>query len=267
MFEKFRGAAQPAGSGSAEMPFFDHLEELRWRIIWSLLALILATALGFLVAVRFDLLGWLKRPLDPYIGSEQLLALSITDPFFITFKLAFTLGVILSSPVIAYQIWLFLAPALTKREKRAIVPALYMGVVLFALGVAIGYLYVLPMTAKFLAGFQTDSMKLSVTAGLYFSFAIKLLVAFGVIFELPVVVLILATLGLVSSKFLKEKRRFAIAGMAVTAALITPGDAITATIFMMGPLMLLYELSIFLTRLVERSRARQALADAAAAEV
>jgi sec-independent protein translocase protein TatC len=107
-------------------------------------------------------------------------------------------------------------------------------------------------------------MKLTVTAGLYFSFAIKLLMAFGLIFELPVVVLILASLGLVSSRFLREKRRFAIAGMAVTAALITPGDAITATVFMMGPLILLYELSILLTRMVERSRARQAAADAVA---
>jgi sec-independent protein translocase protein TatC len=253
-----RQSASPTG----EMPFFDHLEELRWRIIWSLLALILATAGGFWVAVRFDLLGLLKRPLDPYIDSEQLLALSLTDPFFITFKLALTLGFIAATPIIAYQAWSFLAPALTKRERRAIVPALYMGALLFALGVVIGYLYVLPMTAKFLAGFQTESMKLTVTAGLYFSFVIKLLVAFGVVFELPVVVLILAVLGLVSSKFLAEKRRFAIAGMAVTAALITPGDAITATVFMMGPLILLYELSILLTRMVERSRAKQAAADA-----
>jgi sec-independent protein translocase protein TatC len=258
---RFRTPKSPTG----EMPFFDHLEELRWRIIWSLLALIAGTALGFFVAVRFDLLGVLKRPLDPYIAGEQLLALSITDPFFITFKLALTLGFILAAPIIVYQAWSFLAPALTRREKRAIVPALYMGAVLFALGVVVAYLYVLPMTAKFLAGFQTDSLKLAVTGGLYFGFVIKLLVAFGVIFELPVVVLILATLGLVTSRFLAEKRRFAIAIMAITAALITPGDAITATVFMMGPLILLYELSIILARLVERSRARQLAAEAAEA--
>lgn len=252
---------------SGEMPFFDHLEELRWRIIWSILALIGGTALGFFVAVRYDLLGLLKRPLDPYIDGEQLLALSITDPFFITFKLALTLGFIIAAPIIVYQAWSFLAPALTKREKRAIVPALYLGAGLFALGVFVAYQYVLPMTAMFLAGFQTDSLKLAVTGGLYFGFVIKLLVAFGLIFELPVVVLILATLGLVTSRFLAAKRRFAIAIMAVTAALITPGDAITATVFMMGPLILLYEVSILLARLVERGRARQAAADAAAEAV
>jgi sec-independent protein translocase protein TatC len=257
---KLRGPKNPAG----EMPFLDHLEELRWRIIWSVAALIAGTAIGFGVAIRFDLLGVLKRPLDPYIGGEQLLALSITDPFFITFKLALTLGFILAAPIVTYQVWSFMAPALTKREKRAIVPALYMGVVLFALGVVVAYVYVLPMTARFLAGFQTESLKLAMTGSLYFGFVIKLLVAFGVIFELPVVILILATLGLVSSRFLASKRRHAIAIMAVTAALITPGDAITATVFMMGPLILLYELSILLARLVERSRARQAAADAVA---
>jgi sec-independent protein translocase protein TatC len=246
---------------TAEMPFLDHLEELRWRLIWSVLALVVGTATGFLVAVQFDLLGVLKRPLDPYIGGEQLLALSITDPFFITFKLALTLGFIMAAPIITYQVWSFLAPALTKREKRAIVPALYMGVVLFAVGVLVAYTYVLPMTARFLAGFQTESLKLAMTGGLYFGFVIKLLVAFGIIFELPVVILILATLGLVSSRFLASKRRHAIAIMAVTAALLTPGDAITATVFMMGPLILLYELSILLARLVERSRARQVAAD------
>ncbi|HSJ09368.1 MAG TPA: twin-arginine translocase subunit TatC [Longimicrobiales bacterium] len=245
-------------SPSGEMPFFDHLEELRWRLVWSLLALVIGTGIGFWLAMRFDLLAWLKRPLDPYMERTELLALSVTDPFFITFKVALALGFIMAMPVIVYQVWSFLSPALTKREKRAIVPALYLGAVLFSMGVAMAYVYVLPMTLKFLAGFQTETLKYALTAGFYFGFTLKLLIAFGVIFELPVVVLILATLGLVTSRFLREKRRFAIAGMAVTAALITPGDAITATVFMMGPLILLYELSILLARLVERSRARAA---------
>jgi sec-independent protein translocase protein TatC len=247
----------PAG----EMPFLDHLEELRWHIIWSLLALIVCTAFGFFVAIRFDLLSLLKRPLDPWIGAVPLQALSVTDPFFLTFRLALTLGFVLAFPVIVYQVWAFLAPALTPREKRAIVPALYLGAVLFSAGVALAYVYVLPMTLQFLQGFQTPSLKLALTGNFYFGFVIKLLVAFGVIFELPVVVLILATMGLVTSKFLASKRRYAIAIMAVTAALITPGDAITATVFMMGPLILLYEISILLAKLVERARARDAAAD------
>jgi sec-independent protein translocase protein TatC len=256
---RFRGPANPVG----EMPFFDHLEELRWRIIWSLLALVVGTGVGFFLATRLDLLGMLKRPLDPHIGGEQLIALAITDPFLITFKLALTIGFILAAPVVIFQIWLFLAPALTRREKRAIVPALYMGVVLFCIGVVVAYRYVLPLTAMFLAGFQTDSLKLTMTASLYFGFVIKLLVAFGLVFQMPVVILILASLGLVSSRFLSSKRRYAIAAMTITAALITPGD-VASTILMMVPLLLLYEVSILITRVVERSRARQAAADAAA---
>jgi sec-independent protein translocase protein TatC len=246
------------------MPFFDHLEELRWRIIWSLLALVVGTAVGFMLALQFDLLGLLKRPLDPYIGGEQLIALALTDPFLITFKLALTLGFILGGPVIAYQVWLFLAPALTRRERRTILPALYMGVVLFCIGVAVAYLYVLPLTARFLAGFQTESLALALTAGQYFGFVLMLLVAFGLVFQLPVVILILATLGLVSSKLLSAGRRYAVAAMAITASLITPGD-LASTLLMMGPLLLLYEVGIILTRIVERRRVVHAADDEAAA--
>lgn len=252
----------PAGP-NGEMPFFDHLEELRWRIVWSLTSLITGTGIGFWIAVRFDLLYVLKRPVDPYIEQAQLLALSVTTPFFITFKLALTLGLIMAAPIIVYQAWAFLAPALTRRERRTILPALYLGGILFWAGVAMAYVYALPMTLKFLImGFTTESMGMALTADMYFGFVITLLVAFGVIFELPVVIMILAALGLVTSKFLREKRRFAIAGMGLTAALITPGDAITATLFMMLPLMLLYELGILLTRMVEGSRARALAADA-----
>ncbi|HSJ25222.1 MAG TPA: twin-arginine translocase subunit TatC [Longimicrobiales bacterium] len=262
MKQLLRNRFRRPDSPSAEMPFFDHLEELRWRIIYGLLALVVATGFGFWLALHFDLLGHLKRPLDPHIGGDQLIALSITDPFMITFKLALTLGFIFASPIIVYQVWAFLAPALTKREKRAIVPALYMGVVLFCAGVAMGYFYVLPLTAKFLAGFQTESLRMSLTGAAYFGFVIRLLLAFGLVFQLPVVILILATLGLASSKFLADKRRYAYAAMTIGAALITPGD-VTSTILMMGPLWFLYEVSIALTRLVERNRARREAEDAA----
>jgi sec-independent protein translocase protein TatC len=256
---RFRRPPTPSG----EMPFFDHLEELRWRIIYSLVALVAATGFGFWLAMRLDLLAWLKKPLDPYIEGDQLIALSITDPFMITFKLALTLGFVLSAPVMVYQVWAFLAPALTRKERRAIIPALYMGVLLFSAGVAMAYFYVLPLAAQFLAGFQTDSLRLAITGSAYFGFVLRLLVAFGLVFQLPVVILILATLGLTSSRFLSAQRRYAYAIMTVGAALITPGD-VTSTILMMGPLWVLYEVSIGLTKLVERGRAREAAAAAAA---
>jgi sec-independent protein translocase protein TatC len=155
-----------------------------------------------------------------------------------------------------------LSPALLPRERRAIVPALYLGVILFAAGVMLAYFVAVPFTLKFTMSLLDDSLAPQITAGLYFSFVLKLLLGFGVLFEMPVVVLILTSIGLVTSKFLRSKRRYAIAVMAVAAALITPGDAITATLVLMGPLLLLYELSIGLARLVERNRERSTEAEA-----
>ena len=257
---KFRTASNP----TAEMPFLDHLEELRWRILWSLLALALATGLAFYAVMRFDVIGLLKRPIDPYLADHggKLIFLGITDPFFVPFQVALALGLVAASPIILYHLWTFLSPALLPKEKRAIVPALYLGLVLFAAGVALAYFVALPFTLRFMMNLQTESLEPYVTAGAYFSFVVKLLMGFGAIFEIPVVVLILSAIGLVSSRFLASKRRYAFAAMAILAALLTPGDALTATLVLMGPLILLYELSIFLARLVERARVRSAGSEA-----
>ena len=257
---KFRTARNP----TAEMPFLDHLEELRWRILWSLLALSLSTGLAFLVVMHWDFIGLLKRPIDPYLTEHggKLVFLAVTDSFFVTLKIAIALGFVAASPIIFYQVWSFLAPALMPREKRAIVPSLYLGLILFAAGVALAYLVALPFTLKFMLNFQTESLEPQITAGYYFSFVLKLLLGFGAIFEMPVVILILAAMGLVNSRFLASKRRYAFAGMAIAASLLTPGDAITATVILMGPLLLLYELSIVLARIVERARVRSSSAEA-----
>jgi sec-independent protein translocase protein TatC len=164
-----------------------------------------------------------------------------------------------------YHVWSFLSPALLPRERRAIVPALYLGLVLFAGGVALAYMIALPFTIEFMMNFQVASLEPNITAGFYFSFVTKLLLAFGIMFEMPVAVLVLSALGLVTSGFLRAKRRYAIAILAIVAAMITPGDAVTATVILLGPLLVLYELSIGLARLVERGRARAAAADAAEA--
>ena len=251
--------------GSAEMPFLDHLEELRWRLLKIIAAVVIGTLVGFFVVTHFNVLELLIDPLRPLVGDAKLKYLSPGDPFFVTLGLAITVGLLLAFPIIALQIWGFVSPALLPREKRAIVPALYLGLVLFAGGVALAYYIVLPMTLKFFMSFQTETLEQSIVIGPYISLVVKVLLAFGILFELPVVVLVLSALGLVTSKFLREKRRFAIAGIAVVAAFATPGDAITLTVFMMGPLILLYELSIVLSRLVERRRI--ASADMAAAAI
>jgi len=243
-------------SHSAEMPFLDHLEELRWRIIWALLALLIATGLGIGVVWKLPVVELLKQPIDSYLPEGKLIFLAVTDAFFVKIKIALALGFVLASPIVFYQVWAFFAPALTRRERNAIVPALYLGLILFFGGVALAYFVALPFTLQFMFSIETETMIPQITAGFYFGFVVKLLLGFGVLFEMPVVVLILSAIGLVTSQFLRSKRRYAIAGLAVLSALMTPGDAITATVVLMGPLILLYELSIVLAKLVERGRER-----------
>ena len=255
--------AKPANAPAGEMPFLDHLEELRWRLIWSLVAVMVCAVAGYFLVTRLDVLGLLVEPIKPFLRGTKLKYLSPTEPFFITLKLAVSVGLVLASPIVIYQIWAFLAPALLPSEKRVIVPALYMGLVLFALGVLMCYKVVLPMTLNFTMGFQTESLEQSIVIGEYMGFVTRLLLAFGAVFELPVVVLILSAVGLVTPEFLAGKRKHAMVIITVMASLLTPGDVITLTIMMMVPLFFLYELSIALSKLVTRRRR----AAAAAAEV
>jgi sec-independent protein translocase protein TatC len=239
-----------------EMPFLDHLEELRWRIFWSLLAIAVGSIVGFALVYYFDLLEVLVAPVrtarqDP---DFRLIYLSPADPFMIKLKLGIFVGIILAFPVIVYQSWSFLSPALEKDEKRAIVPALYLGLVLFMGGVAMGYFAALPVTLEFFKHFEGESLASQLEVGKTLAMVTKLLLAFGVVFELPVVVMVLTALGLVTPEFLRSKRRHAAVAMTVLASLITPGDVITLTVLMMVPLILLYELSIFLSAGITRRR-------------
>lgn len=241
-------------SRTLEMPFLDHLEELRWRLVWSLAAVLACAGIGFILVTRYDVLGILIRPIEPFLRGSQLHYLSPTEPFFITLKLAVLLGLILASPILVYQIWSFLSPALLPSERRVIIPSLYLGLVLFAGGVLMAYHLVLPATLRFTMSFQTESLEQMIVVGEYMSMVTRLLLAFGIVFELPVVILILSAIGLVTPEFLTSKRRHAIVGITVLAAVITPGDVITVTVMMMVPLILLYEFSIILSRLVTRGR-------------
>jgi sec-independent protein translocase protein TatC len=232
------------------MPFWEHLEELRWRLIWSLLAVAVGTGVGFWLVTRFDVLGVLVAPIRPFLNGTRLKYLSPTEPFFITIKLAVLCGVLMAFPVVMYQVWSFLSPALKKEEKRVIVPSLYLGLVLFAAGVFIAYRMVLPMTLKFTMGFQTESLEQAIVIDEYLGMVLQLLLSFGAVFEMPIVLMVLAAMGLVSPAFLSQKRRHAIVIITVACAVLTPGDVITVTLMMMVPLVLLYEASIFLCRLV-----------------
>jgi sec-independent protein translocase protein TatC len=243
------------------MPFLDHLEELRWRIFWSMIAIAIGAAVAFAVIYYYDVLELLITPVrrarnDP---DFRLIYLSPADPFMIKLKLAVVMGIILAFPVVVYQVWSFLSPALEKHEKRAIVPALYLGLFLFVGGVAMGYFLALPGMLEFFAKFEGEAMQSQLEIGATLGMITKMLLAFGVVFELPVVIMVLTALGLVTPEFLRSKRRHNAVAMTALASFITPGDIITLTVMMMVPLILLYELSIFLSAaIVSRRRARGA---------
>jgi sec-independent protein translocase protein TatC len=238
------------------MPFLDHIEELRWRILRSLLAVVVATLVGWVIVERVDVLGLLIRPIAPLIPGGRLKFTSPTEPFFITLKFAFVIGLLLASPYIIYQVWAFLSPALYERERRVIMPALSVGVLLFLAGAAAAYYWVLPRALRVLLSFQQSVLEPIITANNYFGFAAQIIAAFGLITELPLVIVILAALGVVTPEFLARNRRYAIVISAIAAALLSPPDAVSM-VLMMVPLWLLYELSIVCAWVVTRRRARR----------
>lgn len=237
--------------GAAEMPFLDHLEELRGRLIWVAASVLLLSVAGFFIVTELDVIGLLKRPITPLVPEGMLLFTSPTEPMTVTLKLSFVVGIILGLPIIIYHSWAFLSPALFEREKKMIVPAVIGGFVLFLLGVAMAYFLVLPLGLRFLLGFQTESLAPIITIGEYLKFATRLILAFGLIFELPLVSLLLSILGLIDADTLRKYRRHAIVGAAVLAAILTPADVGTM-LMMMAPLVLLYEISILLVAVVAR---------------
>lgn len=240
------------------MPFLDHLEELRWCIFKALIAVIIGALVGLLLVMQFGVLQLLIEPFTRVMGSDtKLVFLSPTEPFFLVLKIGALIGLILASPIVTYQMWSFLSPALEKREKRVIVPALYMGLVLFAAGVAMAYFIALPVSLEFLLFFQEEYWEAMVTAREYLGFATKLLLAFGILFELPVVVLILSVMGLVTPRFLRAKRRHAIVIITILASFLSPGDVVTVTIMMMAPLIVLYEFGILLSVMVYRGKEKR----------
>lgn len=243
-----------AKNSGAEMPFLEHLEELRWRIIWSLAALGIGLAVGFVVVLKLNLLHVLQQPIAPYLNGHKLVYTHPGDTFSITLNTALIVGVVLASPVIIYQLWAFLSPALYKHERRVVVPVIVGAVILFIMGVALAYFFVLPMTLRFLLNFQVESLEPMITASDYFSLVTILVLAMGAVFELPVLILGLAALGLVTPKFLSKFRPYAFVASYIVAAFITPGDLFVTSLALMVPLYLLYELSVVLAFIVFRKR-------------
>jgi len=226
-----------------KIPFTDHLEELRDRLIKSFIAV----AIGFVICYGFKekLFAIITQPLISVMEKgDQLIFTGLPEAFFTYLKVAFLGGLILAGPVIIYQFWMFVAPGLYKNERRVMVPIVVLSTFFFIGGALFGYFIVFPWGFKFFLSFASESIKALPSMKEYLSFATKLLLAFGLVFELPIVITFLARLGLVTVPFLRENRKYAVLLFFVGAAMITPPDVVTQ-IMMAFPLMLLYEISIW----------------------
>ena len=241
------------------MPFLDHLEELRWRIVKSLAALMVAFGFTFWFCMSsgVDVFAILIHPVLPYLHGKALIYTHPVDKFTLLLQIAGGLAFVLAGPVVGYQIWAFLAPALMPRERKVIIPVLVGAAVLFLAGVALSVFVFVPVTMGLMDQIKTTALEALYTAEDYFGFLFSVSLAFGVMFELPILILLLTALGLITPKFLTKYRRHAIVATLIVCEIITPGDLIISTLMLWIPVYGLYEMSIVVSWFVYRARLRR----------
>lgn len=236
--------------GDVQLSFVEHLEELRRRLFFSALAVVIA-AIGsyFFIDFIIDLIEAPARGLDfIYISPPEL--------FVAYMRIAVICGLALASPVVLYQFWKFVKPALNKREQRYLLFALYMGVVFFAVGVTFAYIMVLPLALEFFVRIAAPGIEPLFSFSYYLGFVTSVLLAFGIVYQLPLLVVLLGSLGLVTPAFLRKHRKLVLLAIVVLSAFLTPPDVVSQ-MMLAGPIMLLYELSIVLTALITRKRRKK----------
>jgi len=230
-----------------KLPFTAHLDELRRRLIISFIAV----GIGFAASYGFkeQLFRILVNPLIRVMESgDTLIFTGLPEAFFTYLKVSFLAGLMLAAPVIIYQFWMFVAPGLYDKERRLLVPIIFLSTLFFVGGALFGYFVVFPYGFKFFLGFATETIRPLPSMKEYLGFSAKLLIAFGLVFELPLLLTFLAKLGVVSVDFLKKNRKYALLLFFAGSALLTPPDVVTQ-IMMALPMMLLYEISIIGARI------------------
>lgn len=229
----------------------DHLDELRTRLIVSIGALVVS--LGLCLWQNHLILRLANEPLP---GNKQPITFGVAEPFMTTLTISAYAAIVLALPVILYQLYAFVLPAFSVRERRTLVPLLVMVPVLFIAGIVFSYFVVLPAAIKFLLNFNNDQFNIQVRAREYYSFVAMTLLSLGFVFQIPIAILAVTRLGIVSARQLAKNRRYAYVAIAVVAMALPGTDPVTMLIEMV-PLLILFELSVVLARVVERSAARE----------
>ena len=229
------------------MGLLEHLEELRSRIIVIAIAVALAAVAGFLLAD--PIIALLRAPIDD--RGAELIQTGVGEAFGVTIQLALVTGIAFAMPVILYEIWAFVTPGLTRPERRLVWPLLGVAVALFAAGVALGYL-LLPLAIGFLLDFQIEGVDPLLGLGDYIGFVTLFLLAFGVALQFPVILFLLARVGILSYAFLSSRRRWVILLIGLFAVLITPGDIVVGSFTLALVMYGLFEVTLQLIRLMGR---------------
>jgi sec-independent protein translocase protein TatC len=246
--EPIASAGTPGDDDAGRMSFFEHLTELRTRIIWSLIPA--AVGLGVSLYFTTNVMRFLSRHLK-----TELVFTTPTEAFWTYMKVAMIMGIFIAMPVILWNVWAFVAPGLHKHERKYAMPFVLVGSILFLSGGAFAIFVIIPFAINFLVSFgQEQGLKPMITISSYIDFIIKFTLAFGVVFELPVVITLLSMLGIVTPQFLSKNRKYAILINFIIAAILTPTPDIVNQTLMAGPLCILYELGIISARIFGRKK-------------
>lgn len=233
------------------MPFLDHLEELRWMLLRSITAIVIAAVVCFFFSE--EIVTFLKSAGPPDL---KLIYLAPAEGFMTYIKVSIFAGLILALPYVAWEFWRFIVPGLLEKERKLVPPIVFFTVFCFLLGAVFAFKIIIGFGLNFLLGFQTDFLEANITISKYLGFVVTLVLVFGIVFELPVLSYFLTSIGILKTEFLKSKRAYGIVIIFIVAAMVTPPDIFTQ-LMLAGPLILLYEVSIWVSSFVQGRKDRR----------